>query len=265
MESINLHIKNMVCPRCILVVEEELKRMGAQILSIELGYVTIRTENKPTFEEINERLQKFGFELLEDKTEVMLEQIKLTISEYLAKLESHENDNTLSDYLSKELGKNYNFLSKLFSKLEIQTIESYFIEKRIDRVKELLDYDEKSLSEIAVNLGYSSVHYLSAQFKKVTGCSVTDYKKQIAQLHSKYTSISSAINDLKKQGYIYDFDRKDNWYECLELGSVFHENDIEIKEVYRFKETISRNGRSVIYSVDSNNGIKGLLVQSKPD
>jgi len=265
MESINLHIKNMVCPRCILVVEKELKEMGAQVLSIDLGHVTITIQNQPSIDEIDKRLREFGFELLEDKQEVMVEQIKLTIRNYIDKLGMSRNDGTLSDFLARELGKNYNFLSKLFPKLESQTIENYYIEKRVDRVKELLDYDEQSLSEIAVVLGYSSVHYLSTQFKKVTGLSVSEYKKEIEQLHTRYTSISTALNDLKRQGFIYDFNKKDDWFECIELGSLFHKHDVEIKEVYRFKEASSRNGRSVVYSIDSGNGVKGLMVQSKID
>lgn len=262
MESTNLHIKNMVCPRCILVIEKELSELGARVLSIELGHVTITIPSHLSIEKIDKKLKEFGFELLDDKEEVTVEQIKIIVLSFIEKLEMSQVEVTLSEYLGKEIGKNYNYLSKLFSKRESQTIENYYIQKRIGRVKELLDYDELSLSEIAVKLGYSSVHYLSSQFRKVTGLSVSEHKKEIEQLHDSYDSISEALNDLKGKGFIYDFNRKEDLLECKELGSLFHQNDVEINEVYRFKETSTKYGRSAVYLIDAGDGLKGVLVES---
>jgi len=179
MKSTNLHIKNMVCPRCILVVTNELTAIGAEIIQAELGHVSVNLPDQLTTDEINSKLKEFGFELLTDKELQVVEQIKVEVLRYLELLEKNAVEYNLSDYLVGEIGKNYSYLSKLFSKHENVTIENYYISRKIKRVKELLSYNELTLSEIAVQLGYSSVHYLSSQFKRVTGQSVSGYKKQL--------------------------------------------------------------------------------------
>lgn len=176
---INLNIKNMVCPRCILVVNDILTELGAHVLTIRLGYVSIQMPQTVNKDMIESQLNKFGFELLEDKQEILIEQLKQAIQNYIKKLENSSKEAMLSDFLAHEIGKNYNFLSKLFSKSQGITIEAYYIDKRVDRVKELIKHDELNLSEIAVKLGYSSVHYISSQFKRVTGLSVSEYKEVI--------------------------------------------------------------------------------------
>jgi len=262
MVSLNLQIKDMVCPRCILVVEKELTDLGATVLNIELGHVTITYSNDLSIEQIGNKLREFGLELIENKEEMIAEQIKINVRNFIKKIESTQEQITLSEFLSKEIGKNYNLLSKLFSKKESQTIESFYIEKRIERVKELLKYDEFNLSEISVKLGYSSVHYLSSQFKKVTGISVSDFKVEIKQLLHKYSSISEALNDLKDQGFKYDFSRDEDVFLCNELDKPFPFESLNITEVYRFKEATSKKGKSAVFSVDTGNGVKGLLVES---
>lgn len=178
MKELNLHIKNMVCPRCIKVVSDELKALGAEILHLELGYASIKfPDTKIQINRISVALEKHGFELLENESDVLIESIRINLINYLSYIENNKNTEPLSLFLSRRIGKNYSFLSKHFSKSNHKTIEKYFIDLKIERVKELLDYKEYTLSQIAGRLNYSNVHYLSAQFKKVTGKSVTDYKK----------------------------------------------------------------------------------------
>lgn len=172
-----LFIKNMVCNRCIMVVQNELDKLDLSAISIKLGEVVF--EKEPTIEEkqnLAEALSVLGFEMIDDKKSRMIEQIKNVIIDLV-----HHKDNdaktNLSDILSKKLNHDYNYLSNLFSEVESTTIEKYFIAQKIERVKELLVYDELSLSEIAFQLNYSSVAYLSNQFKKTTGLTPSHFKQ----------------------------------------------------------------------------------------
>ena len=172
-----LFIKNMVCNRCIMVVQNELDKLGLDVKNIKLGEVTL--DKEPTTDEIN-KLDKalilLGFELIDDKKSRVIEKIKNVIID----LVHHQDNNTktnLSDVLSSQLHHDYNYLSNLFSEVEGTTIEKYFIAQKIEKVKELLVYDELSLSEIAFRLNYSSVAYLSNQFKKVTGLTPSYFKR----------------------------------------------------------------------------------------
>ena len=172
-----LYIKNMVCPRCIMVIENELKKFGYQALSVTLGEVELKNEmtdaEKQTF---NQHLQTFGFEIIDDKKSRLILQIKSSIIE-IVRQQNSELKSNLSDYIISKLNHDYTYLSNLFSEVEGTTIEKYFIAQKIERVKELLVYDELSLSEIADQMNYSSVAYLSNQFKKVTGLTPTHFKK----------------------------------------------------------------------------------------
>ena len=173
-----LRIKHMVCPRCIMVVRDELQRLGLEVLNVELGYAEANFPVLLDTQKIEEALKKFGFELLHDKEEVLVEEIKILVIEYLYYLENTKKPVALSAFLSGRLGKNYTYLSKLFSKVEGRTIQTYLMLQKTERVKELLDYNELNLSQIASKLGYSSVHYLSSQFKSITGQAVSSYKKR---------------------------------------------------------------------------------------
>lgn len=172
-----LFIKNMVCNRCIMVVQNELDKLGLDVKSIRLGEVVL--EQSPTAEEkkqLEEALVPLGFEVIDDKKGRIIEQIKNVIID----LVHHQDNDTrtnLSDILSSKLHHDYNYLSNLFSDVEGTTIEKYFIAQKIEKVKELLVYDELSLSEIAFRLNYSSTAYLSNQFKKVTGLTPSHFKQ----------------------------------------------------------------------------------------
>lgn len=172
-----LHIKNMVCPRCRMAVEAALEKLEIKYRSVELGQVELLENIDSTLKEkLSVNLQSLGFELLDDKKSKTVEQIKNLI---VRLVHSRNNDIkiNLSQYLSSKIGQDYSALSNLFSETEATTIEQYFILQKIEKVKELLTYDELSLSEIADFLNYSSVGYLSNQFKKVTGISPSDFKK----------------------------------------------------------------------------------------
>ena len=172
-----LHIKNMVCNRCIMVVEDQLKRLGLQPLSVELGVAILQTQvTDEVYHSVKEALEPFGFELMDDKKSQVIEQIKDAIIELVHYKDSDLKVN-LSDHLASKLNRDYSSLSKLFSEVTNTTIEKYLIAQKIERAKELLVYGELSLGEIADKLNYSSAAYLSAQFKSVTGLTPSYFKK----------------------------------------------------------------------------------------
>ncbi len=178
MQEKTLYIKNMVCPRCIKVVKDELQKLGLNVISVELGEATIEINNGPlNINEIKKNLENNGFELLDDKQGKLVEKIKTLI---IDKIQNSKPGNlekfNFSRYLSENLNVTYQYLSHLFSSLEDTTIEKYIIHQKIEKVKELLVYDELTLSEISYNLGYSSVQHLSSQFKQVTGFTPSYYK-----------------------------------------------------------------------------------------
>ncbi|MEJ8803813.1 AraC family transcriptional regulator [Pontibacter sp. H249] len=178
MGTLKLHIKNMVCARCNRVVAEELAKLGYQVLQVSLGEAEIsRADNAFNIEQIRETLTANGFELLDDRKTQLIEQVKLAIIELVHRQGEADLHINTSDYLSEKLGMDYSYLSSLFSSHEGITIEKYLILQRIERVKELLVYNELSLKEIAYQLGYSSVAHLSNQFKKVTGLTPSYFKE----------------------------------------------------------------------------------------
>lgn len=167
----------MVCNRCILVVKTELEKLDLDVVNIGLGEVDFNSDlTDSQLKMIDTRLQALGFELIDDKKSKLIEKIKNIIIDLVHRKDG-ELKNNLSDILKKELNQDYNYLSNLFSEVEGSTIEKYFIAQKIEKVKELLVYDELSLSEIAFQLNYSSVAYLSNQFKKVTGLTPSYFKR----------------------------------------------------------------------------------------
>lgn len=172
-----LYIKNMVCNRCIMVVRDQLVKLGISPISIGLGWVVLDDEPTPEQKEVvRNALEPLGFELMDDKRIRLIEQVKNTIIELV-----HNRDNdlkvNLSDYITGKIHHDYSQISKLFTEMEHTTVEKYYIAQKIERVKELLVYDELSLNEIAALLNYSSTAHLSAQFKKITGLTPSHFKK----------------------------------------------------------------------------------------
>ncbi|MBD3671752.1 MAG: AraC family transcriptional regulator [Gammaproteobacteria bacterium] len=173
-----IYIKNMVCDRCSLVIENVLKELGLAYDSIQLGEVDFGELelDDEQIEQLSDRIELLGFEIIGDRKSRLIEQIKNAI---ISLVHSDEGDKRvkLSLYLPEQLHHDYSYLSHLFSSVEGVTIEQYYINQKIERAKELLVYDELSLSEIAWKLGYSSVSHLSGQFKKVTGLTPTHFRK----------------------------------------------------------------------------------------
>ena len=178
METKGIHIKNMVCPRCISAVEGILQEQGIGYSEVKLGEVNL---TKSISEEQKQRLSKSlmsqGFELLENEKSSLIAQIKTAVIAQVHHSKEPMKEN-FSSYLSKRLHHEYTALSKLFSSVEGITIEKYITAQKIEKAKELLYYDEMSLAEIAFQLDYSSSAYLSSQFKKETGMTPSEFKKQ---------------------------------------------------------------------------------------
>ncbi|WP_304129992.1 AraC family transcriptional regulator [Ignavibacterium album] len=178
METATIHIKNMVCNRCIKVVREELQRIGYSVDEIALGEATIHSDHKIDFNLINKILEENGFELIDSRQSRIIEKIKITVIEKIKEMaEGKPADFLFSDLLQEKLNLSYQYLSGLFSSSEGITIEKFIILQKIEKVKELIVYDELSLSEIAYRLGYSSVQHLSNQFRKITGLTPSHFKK----------------------------------------------------------------------------------------
>ena len=172
-----LFVKNMVCNRCIMVVQNELDKLGLAVRDIKLGEVNLEKELTANERHIlEEALIPLGFQVIDDKKSRIIEKIKNIIIDLVHHQHNGAKTN-LSDILSSQLHHDYNYLSNLFSEVEGTTIEKYFIAQKVEKVKELLVYDELSLSEIADRLNYSSVAYLSNQFKKVTGLTPSHFKQ----------------------------------------------------------------------------------------
>lgn len=166
----------MVCNRCVKVVHDELEKLCCTVHSVELGKAVVSFPEEKTLEPIKMILEENGFELIEDKKAQLVDSIKTTIIELIYQNKLEAMNINLSDYLSEKLGKDYHYLTSLFSSMTGITIEKFFILQKVERVKEWLVYNDFTLSEMAFKLGYSSVAHLSNQFKQVTGLTPTQFK-----------------------------------------------------------------------------------------
>jgi len=173
----HLYIKNMVCDRCIMVVKQQLENLHIDDYNVSLGEVELKTElTDEQRNELGSNLAATGFELLDDNRQQLVEKIKNTVISQIHHSDEERHHN-FSDILSKTLHKDYSYLSKLFSEVEGTTIERFVINHKIEKIKELIIYDEMSLSEIAFKLNYSSVAHLSSQFKKATGLTPSHFRE----------------------------------------------------------------------------------------
>ncbi len=174
----DFYIKNMVCNRCIMVVQQVFERLGCQPVRIALGEVeTAKPISDEALTELRKNLIGFGFELIDDTKSQLIEKIKTVVIELIRYKNENDVKVNYSAYIESKLNRDYTYLSNLFSDVTGVTIEKYIISQKIERVKELLVYDELTLSEIAFELGYSSAAYLSVQFKKVTGLTPGHFKQ----------------------------------------------------------------------------------------
>ncbi|VAW27102.1 hypothetical protein MNBD_BACTEROID04-668 [hydrothermal vent metagenome] len=177
LKLIELRIKGMVCDRCISAVKTELTNLGAQVVEIKLGKVVIKDpKHKITLQSIENALIKHDFELIIDDNTKTIEAIKAVLVEIISDLPIEMTTN-LSATLANKLQKDYTYLSKLFSNTLEITIEKYFILLKIEKTKELIQTGQLNFTQISYDLGYSSVNYLSNQFKQITGMSMSAYKK----------------------------------------------------------------------------------------
>jgi YesN/AraC family two-component response regulator len=167
----------MVCQRCIMTVESIFNKVKIPYHHISLGEAHL--ESKLTQEQaagLQNELHKVGFELIDTRVNKIVETIKQVVMEYL-NLGMDSQNLKLSSFITNKIPYDYSYLSDLFSSIEGKTIEQFFILQRIEKVKELLVYDQLSLTEISYQTGFSSVHHLSSQFKKVTGLTPSHFKK----------------------------------------------------------------------------------------
>jgi AraC-like DNA-binding protein len=172
-----LYIKYMVSNRCKIAVKEELKKLGLHFIVVDLGEVEVLENIVPEQrEQLRLALLNIGFELMDNKRSVLVEKIKNVIIDMV-----HYSDEMIktnfSDFLSEKLNHDYTYLSNLFSEVQGTTIEKFIINHKIERIKELIIYDELNISEIAWKMNYSSVAHMSNQFKKVTGLTPSHFKQ----------------------------------------------------------------------------------------
>ncbi len=169
----------MVCNRCITAVRNELTALELHPLTVEMGVVRLKENNLDDNKrsELGKRLNELGFELLDNSKTRLIEQIKNIVIEKVHRSESLEEGINWSKLISSQVFHEYNYLSTLFSSVEGITLEQYIIRQKTEKIKELLFYDELNIGEIADKLGYSSIAHLSAQFKKITGQTPSQFKK----------------------------------------------------------------------------------------
>ncbi|PKD44074.1 helix-turn-helix domain-containing protein [Rhodohalobacter barkolensis] len=173
-----LSVKNMVCPRCVESVSDILSGMDIPEARVELGSVELEKKfSESELDQFSKRLQAKGFELIFDRETELVNDVKSALVKYIDHLENSQMPDKLSIFIAEQTNYNYSYLSKVYSDQTGYTIETHLIEMKIERVKELLGFRKWTLSEIAWKLKYSSVQYLSNQFKKVTGMTVTEYRK----------------------------------------------------------------------------------------
>jgi len=173
----HLFIKNMVCNRCIMTVENILDKNHLPVSKVSLGEVELeRRLSDEEIKAVDTDLRKVGFELIDTRVNKIIEDIKQAVLQYL-NLGMDSQNLKLSTFITNKIPYDYSYLSDLFSSVEGKTIEQYFILQRIEKVKELLVYDQLSLTEISYQTGFSSVHHLSSQFKKITGLTPSHFKK----------------------------------------------------------------------------------------
>jgi AraC family transcriptional regulator len=179
-------LRNMHCECCLRLLRLELERAGIQIVKAELGEVTLTYDpSQYNMDQLVGIIKEIGFEVIESREDILVEEIKKTVIELI----HHSTYNAMvrnSDFLVGRFNKSYQHLSAVFSKRENITLEKFIIRQRIAKAMELMQDSDLTLSEIAYSMGYSSVQYLSSQFKEVAGISVTEFRKDMAQYRTGF-------------------------------------------------------------------------------
>lgn len=260
MKPYQLHIKNMVCDRCVYFVEQSLKQLKVQKAEVRLGRASFLSsrENIETLFEL--KLNEVGLSILKAREEILLESIKHRVAEYLDGLERYSRTRTFSTFLKRGIGKNYHYLSKFFKDTERVTLEFYVLSQKVERVKRLIRENELSLKEIAEKLQYSSLQHLSAQFSQITGMTVTQFKNRLTTKRTTPGSISGVLSDLKSRGFSHHFEVKGNYIVCDKPSCKMSLKDVTVKEVYRFEDKPGSYGNSAVFEVESQEGLKGFMI-----
>ncbi|TLX70756.1 helix-turn-helix domain-containing protein [Labilibacter sediminis] len=187
-----IYIKNMVCIRCQIVVKSVLEKLALPYVYVRIGEAKIIGKlSANQIKELDEELRKYGLLVMDDKRSILIESIKNAIIALVHYTDDQIKVN-LSDYLSENLNHNYTYMANLFSEVNGITIEKFYLAHKIERVKELIVYDELNLSEIAYKMHYSSVAHLSNQFKKITGLTPSSFKK----MKNKRRDTLEDVNDV---------------------------------------------------------------------
>ena len=172
-----IHIKNMVCDRCQMIVRQQLESLGFAVKKVALGHAEIVPDpGEERLQIIAAALKVPGFELINKETDKTVEAIKNVVIEFVHHSDLSEMNTSYSDVIANRLGKDYAHLSRLFSNSQDTTIERFIIQQKVEKIKELLEYGELNLNEIAYQMGYSSSAHLSTQFKSVTGLTPSQFK-----------------------------------------------------------------------------------------
>ena len=259
MKAYQLHIRNMVCDRCIYVVRQILKQLKIVKAEVELGKVSFLTSRENILPVLEKRLREFGLAVIKSKEEILIESIRLGIKKYLDALEQKARMKKFSEFLQKRFGKNYRSLSKVFKESEKMTIEAYIIRQKAERVKRLIRENEISLKEIAERLHYASLQHMSAQFRRITGLTITQYKKQ-EFADCSHRSLTSTLSDLKSRGFTQLFETSGKNLVLDQSSRKISVKDAQIKEVYRFDERPSGLGQSAIFEIEVNDGTRGYMI-----
>ncbi|PVY42203.1 AraC family transcriptional regulator [Pontibacter virosus] len=193
-QLMTLYIKNMVCPRCIKVVRDELQAISLTVKEVVLGRAIIFRPENVSVEDIHKVLVRNGFDLIQDDQSKLVEQTKIIIINLFYKDNPEQNMSSISQYLSGVLKRDYTYISTTFKAMEKIPLSRYIILQKVERAKELLEYNEQNVSEISSLLGYKSVQHFSSQFKEVTGLNPLKYRNQ--QLYHRQPIC--AIQDLKE-------------------------------------------------------------------
>ncbi len=173
------NVKNLNLKGAALLLKEKLEDNGFVVEKISPGVIVLGDVRNVDSQKLSVLLSKYGFDIIKDKELLLVEQIKQTVIELIHHMNNMNSVVRKSEYMVEKLGKSYGHLSRVFSRFEPITLEKYIIHQKIERIKDLIDEDELTLSEIAYMMDYSSVQYLSNQFKKITGYSVTEYKHSV--------------------------------------------------------------------------------------
>ncbi len=175
-----IHIKNMVCDRCLMIVRQQLENLGFTIKQVALGFAEITPDpDEDQLQMISAALKVPGFELINKETDKTVEAIKNVVIELVHHSDLSELHTSYSDLIANRLGKDYAHLSRLFSNSQDTTIERFIIQQKVEKIKELLEYGELNLNEIAYQMGYSSSAHLSTQFKSITGLTPSQFKAAV--------------------------------------------------------------------------------------